>query len=78
MAPLRKAEEINEIIFSFLCDKQTTLDGIPVETRATYLLASMRNTTVGEDVRQMAAVLLRRVISNEFEDFYNKVQKNII
>jgi hypothetical protein len=52
---------------------QTTLDGIPVETRATYLLASMRNTTVGEDVRQMAAVLLRRVISNEFEDFYNKV-----
>ena len=45
---------------------------------ATYLLTSMRNTTVGEDVRQMAAVLLRRVISNEFEDFYNKVQKNII
>lgn len=44
-----------------------------METRATYLLASMRNTTVGEDVRQMAAVLLRRVISNEFEDFYNKV-----
>lgn len=52
---------------------QTTLDGIPVETRATYLLASMRNATVGEDVRQMAAVLLRRVISNEFDDFYNKV-----
>ena len=69
---------ILEIIFRFLCDKQTTLDGIPVETRATYLLTSMRNTTVGEDVRQMAAVLLRRVISNEFEDFYNKVQKNII
>ncbi|KAI9554129.1 hypothetical protein GHT06_019401 [Daphnia sinensis] len=52
---------------------ETTLDGIPVETRATYLLASMRNTSVGEDVRQMAAVLLRRVISNEFEDFYNKL-----
>jgi len=52
---------------------ETTLDGIPVETRATYLLASMRNVTVGEDVRQMAAVLFRRVISNEFEEFYNKL-----
>lgn len=33
----------------------------------------MRNVSVGDDVRQMAAVLLRRVISNEFEEFYNKV-----
>jgi hypothetical protein len=52
---------------------QTTLDGIAVETRATYLLAAIRNTTVGEDVRQMAAGLLRRLISDEFEDFYNQV-----
>ena len=59
---------------NFLSSKfQSTLEGIPVETRATYLLSSMRNGAVTEDVRQMAAVLLRRVISNEFEDFYSKV-----
>jgi hypothetical protein len=33
----------------------------------------MRDPHVGEDVRQMAAVLLRRIISNEFEDFFPKV-----
>ena len=59
---------------NFLSPKfQSTLEGIPVETRATNLLSSMRNGAVTEDVRQMAAVLLRRVISNEFEDFYSKV-----
>jgi len=52
---------------------ETTLEGIPVETRATYLLSLMRNGAVGDDVRQMAAVLLRRVISNEFEEFYSKL-----
>lgn len=45
-----------------------------METRATYLLSSMRNGAVGDDVRQMAAVLLRRLISNEFEEFYSKVR----
>lgn len=64
----------SEICVNFLSSKlQTALEGIPVETRATYLLSSMRNGGVTEDVRQMAAVLLRRVISNEFEDFYSKV-----
>jgi hypothetical protein len=38
----------------------------------------MRNTSVGEDVRQMAAVLFRRVISNEFDEFYNKVESFLL
>ena len=38
----------------------------------------MRNGAVGDDVRQMAAVLLRRVISNEFEEFYSKVCVDIV
>lgn len=52
---------------------QTTLDSTPVETRATYLLSSIRNGALSEEVRQMAAVQLQRVLSNAFEDFYTKV-----
>ena len=40
-------------------------------------MAAARHGPAGEDVRQMAAVLLRRLISNEFEEFYSKVNPEI-
>lgn len=52
---------------------ESTYDTIPAETKVPYLLNSMRNVTTSEDVRQMAAVLLRRLFSNEFEEFYPKL-----
>nr|CAG4640621.1 EOG090X00U8 [Eulimnadia texana] len=51
----------------------TVYDEIAVETRVTYLMATMRNGAIGEEVRQMAAVLLRRLISNEFQNFFPKL-----
>lgn len=38
-----------------------------------YLLASIHNASLGDDARQMSAVLLRRLFSTEFMDFYDKL-----
>ncbi|GAB6024224.1 hypothetical protein CHUAL_008922 [Chamberlinius hualienensis] len=52
---------------------ETTYDDIPVATKVPYLLTSIRNASASEEVRQMAAVLLRRLFSSEFEDFFPKL-----
>lgn len=36
-------------------------------------MGAIHNGTVGEEARQMSAVLLRRLFSNEFQDFYPKL-----
>lgn len=38
-----------------------------------HLLGAIQNATVGDEARQMSAVLLRRVFSNDFMDFYPKL-----
>ncbi|XP_066591327.1 importin-5 [Prorops nasuta] len=48
-------------------------NNLPVETKVTYLLTSICNATLLEETRGMAAVLLRRLFSSEFMDFYPKV-----
>ena len=39
----------------------------------TFLLSALCNATLTEEMRAMAAVLLRRLFSSEFMDFYPKV-----
>lgn len=41
--------------------------------KVSYLLTAVHNTSLAEDARQMSAVLLRRLFSTEFTDFYDKL-----
>lgn len=54
-------------------DLQDLYNNLPVETKVTYLLSSVHSATMEEELRQMAAVLLRRLFSTEFMEFFPKV-----
>lgn len=43
----------------------------------TYLLSTICNGSLAEEMRTMAAVLLRRLFSSEFMEFYPKVVAKI-
>uniref|UniRef100_A0A8D2LX52 Importin 5 n=1 Tax=Varanus komodoensis TaxID=61221 RepID=A0A8D2LX52_VARKO len=49
---------------------EETYENIPGQSKITFLLQAVRNTTVAEEARQMAAVLLRRLLSASFEEIY--------
>ena len=49
---------------------------VPTEQKVNILLGAVSNTTeIAEDGRQLASVMLRRLFSSEFEEFYAKVIK---
>jgi len=50
-------------------------NSLPLESKVTCLLAAVQDQTSGkpEDERQMAAVLLRRLFTSEFSDFFTKL-----
>ncbi|XP_071439915.1 importin-5 [Hetaerina americana] len=48
-------------------------NALPVESKVPFLISSIHNNALGEDLRQMAAVLLRRLFSAEFTEFYPKL-----
>lgn len=60
-------------IMCICIDLQEAYNNLPVESKVTFLLSSVQNAAMGEELRQMAAVLLRRLFSAEFMDFYPKV-----
>lgn len=39
----------------------------------TYLLTALHNNTLKDEVRHMAAVILRRLFASEFQEFYTAV-----
>ncbi|KAJ7419220.1 Importin-5 [Pitangus sulphuratus] len=47
-----------------------TYENIPGPSKITYLLQAIRNNATPEEARQMAAVLLRRLLSSAFEEVY--------
>ncbi|KAG5852294.1 hypothetical protein ANANG_G00060860 [Anguilla anguilla] len=49
---------------------EETYDNIPGQTKITFLLQAIRDVSVAEEVRQMAAVLLRRLLSSSFDEIY--------
>lgn len=57
--------------FSF--DSQEAYNNLPVESKVTFLLSSVHNAGMEEELRQMAAVLLRRLFTAEFMEFFPKV-----
>ncbi|XP_078038874.1 karyopherin beta 3 [Augochlora pura] len=48
-------------------------NNLPVESKVTFLLTSLCNATLTSEMRGIAAVLLRRLFSSEFMDFYPKI-----
>lgn len=50
---------------------------MPRELKVTHLLATLHNGQQSEDARQMAAVLLRRLFTSEFLEFYKEVSKKL-
>lgn len=46
---------------------------MPVNTKVSHLLGAIHNANLGDEARQMSAVLLRRVFSNDFMEFYPKL-----
>ncbi|XP_060518606.1 importin-5 [Cylas formicarius] len=46
---------------------------LPIESKVSHLLGAIHNASLGDDARQMSAVLLRRVFSNDFAEFYPKL-----
>ncbi|KAM8722774.1 importin-5 [Acanthopagrus schlegelii] len=49
---------------------EETYDTIPGQNKITFLLQAIRDATAAEEVKQMAAVLLRRLLSSSFEEIY--------
>ncbi|KAG7463760.1 hypothetical protein MATL_G00180070 [Megalops atlanticus] len=49
---------------------EETYDNIPGQTKITLLLQAIRDASAAEEVRQMAAVLLRRLLSSSFDEIY--------
>lgn len=58
--------------FSFL---QDTYNNLSRELKVTHLLGNLHNGQQSEEARQMAAVLLRRLFTSEFMDFYKDVSR---
>ncbi|XP_049800660.1 importin-5 [Schistocerca nitens] len=52
---------------------EETYNNLPFESKVPCLLSTVRNAAVNEDERQMAAVLLRRLLSADFMTFYPKL-----
>jgi hypothetical protein len=52
---------------------QEAYNNLTTELKVTLLLRAIQNAQVAEDGQIMATVLLRRVFSSDFQDFYPKV-----
>ncbi|KPI93520.1 Importin-5 [Papilio xuthus] len=48
-------------------------NNIPTETKVVHLVGAIQNGDIGEEARQTAAVLLRRLLSAEFFEFFPKL-----
>lgn len=58
----------------FRCNFQEAFNNIPTETRILHLLNSFTDENLGEAEKQLACVLMRRLITNDFFEFYPKVR----
>ena len=53
---------------------QESYEALPIEQKVTILLGAVTNVAeISEEGRSLSAVMLRRLFSNEFEEFFGKV-----
>lgn len=74
------ADQFNQILNSLLStdnevrqQAEDAYNNVPRELKVTHLLATIHNGQQSEEARQMAAVLLRRLFSSEFLEFYKEL-----
>jgi len=74
MGSEEEQEQFGRIVSTFLsvdnevrAQAEASYDGIPADKKVFFLLALIRNETVPEELRQLCAVLLRRVFVNHFD-----------
>ncbi|XP_076645854.1 karyopherin beta 3 [Halictus rubicundus] len=76
-ADLDQFQELLNTLLSTDNDARTQAEeaynNLPVESKVTFLLTSLCNVALMEEMRAMAAVLLRRLFSSEFMEFYPKI-----
>ena len=54
---------------------QESYEALPIEQKVTILLGAVTNVAeISEEGRSLSAVMLRRLFSNEFEEFFGKVR----
>lgn len=53
--------------------QQELYNNIPTETKVIHLIGALQNVELGDEGRQTAAVLLRRLLSAEFFEFFPKL-----
>ncbi|XP_069829044.1 importin-5 [Dendropsophus ebraccatus] len=56
---------------------EETYDSIPGPSKITFLLQAIRTAVAAEEARQMAAVLLRRLLSSSFEEVYPSLPADV-
>lgn len=49
---------------------------MPIGDKVTHLLLALQTKTLNEEARQMAAVVLRRLFSSSFNEFYPNVSEH--
>lgn len=54
---------------------QEKYNNLPVDVKVTHLLAAIHTSTLKEEARHMAAVILRRLFASEFQEFYTAVSR---
>lgn len=57
----------------YLLDSQDQYNNLPVDVKVTQLLAAIHASTLEEQARSMAAVILRRLFASDFQEFYSVV-----
>ncbi|KAM7363450.1 karyopherin beta 3 [Cochliomyia hominivorax] len=74
------ADQFQQILGSLLSTEnevrqqaEDAYNNMPRELKVTHLLATLHNGQQSEDARQMAAVLLRRLFTSEFLEFYKEL-----
>ncbi|KAK2719944.1 importin-5-like [Artemia franciscana] len=77
---MAEQEQFKQLLLGFLSTEneirtqaEATYDTIPLDAKVTFLVQSMNNQTYGEELRNIAAVLLRRLLSNEWNQYYDKL-----
>lgn len=57
---------------------QNAYNNMPIGDKVTHLLLALQTKTLNEEARQMAAVVLRRLFSSSFNEFYPNVSATLI
>uniref|UniRef100_A0A8C2M1H7 Importin N-terminal domain-containing protein n=1 Tax=Cricetulus griseus TaxID=10029 RepID=A0A8C2M1H7_CRIGR len=56
---------------------EETYENIPGQSKITFLLQAIRNTAAVEEARQMATVLLRRLLSSSLDEVYPTLPSDV-